>query len=159
MNEFIAKNTWVTIHVNSQFFRNISPIIRKKLKSDLTDGQKDNELIWGGLGNLRFLQVNTYNVESTHLRILTLQYLSLAEYHTDDWVSLFFSPFIFWYNPTSPTWWCSGPPLLSTRPTCFVPKHKHIYYVCWMSTMFPKRRATHLGVHRLQKKLIVFYAN
>ena len=25
-------------------------------------------------------------------------------------------------------------------------------------TMFPKRRATHLGVHRSQKKLCVFYA-
>ena len=25
-----------------------------------------------------------------------------------------------------------GPPLLSTRPTCYVPKHTHIYGVCWM---------------------------
>ncbi len=35
-------------------------IFRRKIKSDLSDRQTDrqtDELIWGGLGNLRFLQV------------------------------------------------------------------------------------------------------
>ena len=52
---------------------------------------------------------------------------------TDNWVSLFFSrPLFSGTIPRALRRWCSGPPLLSTRPTCNVPKHTHIYGVCWM---------------------------
>ncbi len=61
-NHHISKNTWLAIHVNLRFSNNISPnllawaIFCRIIKSYVTDRQTD-KLIWGGLGNLRFLQV------------------------------------------------------------------------------------------------------
>ena len=58
----ISKNTllqFATIYLFQTIFHQICwawAIFRRKLKSDMTEWQND-ELIWGGLGNLRFLQV------------------------------------------------------------------------------------------------------
>ena len=64
--ESISKNTWLTIRENLCFLKNISPNLLGlgnfpqniwKRSYRQTDRWTD-KLIWGGLGNLRFLQVN-----------------------------------------------------------------------------------------------------
>ena len=60
----ISKNTWLqfaTIYVFQTIFHQICwawAIFRRKLKSGSRKDRMTDELIWGGLGNLRFLQVN-----------------------------------------------------------------------------------------------------
>ncbi len=60
----IPDSRFASIYVFQTIFYQICwawAIIRRKIKSDITDRQTDNKLIWGGLGNLRFLQVNGAN--------------------------------------------------------------------------------------------------
>ena len=69
-----SKNTWVTIHVNSQFLKKyhqncLADIIFCRIIKRIyrwTHGQthRTDELIWGGLGNLRFLTVHNIIVYS-----------------------------------------------------------------------------------------------